>query len=91
MMAYWRNFLDTIFPVRVLFDPRMRDRTDRDFISLNVSGENGRLTQRILAREPDVAVSLAKELFGFERRTPFEEGLRRTIERREAKRRERLR
>jgi DNA-binding MarR family transcriptional regulator len=37
----------------------MRDSTDRDLIILNAIGDNERLTQRNLARELGVAVSLA--------------------------------
>jgi DNA-binding MarR family transcriptional regulator len=37
----------------------MRDSTDRDLIILNAIGDNERLTQRTLARELGVAVSLA--------------------------------
>ena len=37
----------------------MRDSTDRDLLILNAIGENERLTQRTLARELGVAVSLA--------------------------------
>jgi DNA-binding Lrp family transcriptional regulator len=37
----------------------MRDSTDRDLIILNAVGDNERLTQRNLARELGVAVSLA--------------------------------